>query len=185
MIFSYKMPRSKELSSTLRAMLCELRDIGWSYPKIHSKYPDIPLSTIRYTTPSRNKTREITRNLFHEVGDQKLCLLKSNNIFLILLSRVSILNEWTFPSCSKPPIYPCNPTTISKAHMRKSKQCSNQRLYHQPNDRREEFKLSNAKTTLRHVRIWGSKGDMHIPMKMESWLRHGCWYISANHAIAI
>ena len=48
-ILSFNMPRSKELTPILRAKLCELKDIGWSYRKIHSRYPDIPLSTIHYT----------------------------------------------------------------------------------------------------------------------------------------
>lgn len=34
------MPKSKDLVPTMRVKLCELRDIGWSYRKIHEKYPD-------------------------------------------------------------------------------------------------------------------------------------------------
>lgn len=33
----------------------ELRDIGWSYRKIHQKYPDIPLSTSHYTIKQHNQ----------------------------------------------------------------------------------------------------------------------------------
>lgn len=50
-----KMPGSKDLTPTMRARLCELRDIGWSYRKIHQKYPEIPLSTIHYTIKQQNQ----------------------------------------------------------------------------------------------------------------------------------
>lgn len=49
------MARSKELTPTMRARLCELRDIGWSYRQIHQRYPDIPLSTIRYTISKQSE----------------------------------------------------------------------------------------------------------------------------------
>jgi hypothetical protein len=45
-----KMPRrGPELSSQLRARICELRSIGWSYDRIQKKHPEVPRSTIRYT----------------------------------------------------------------------------------------------------------------------------------------
>ncbi|KAJ5475057.1 hypothetical protein N7539_008123 [Penicillium diatomitis] len=43
------MARSKELTPTLRARICELYAINWGYKRIHKRYPWIPLSTIRYT----------------------------------------------------------------------------------------------------------------------------------------
>ena len=41
--------RGKELSPQLRARVCELRSLRWSYNKIHKKHPEIPRSTIAYT----------------------------------------------------------------------------------------------------------------------------------------
>lgn len=52
------MPRSKELSPTLRARICELRDIGWTYRQIHQRYPDIPLSTIHYTVKKETQRND-------------------------------------------------------------------------------------------------------------------------------
>jgi hypothetical protein len=42
------MPR-KELSPCMRARLVELSSCGWKVPRIHQKYPEIPLSSIRTT----------------------------------------------------------------------------------------------------------------------------------------
>ena len=39
----------KELTPAQRVCICELYDIGWGYKRIQERYPDIPLSTIRYT----------------------------------------------------------------------------------------------------------------------------------------
>src|SRR5271167_4493900 len=41
--------RSKELSPQMRARICELRSLHWSYDKIHAKHPEISQSTIAYT----------------------------------------------------------------------------------------------------------------------------------------
>lgn len=49
------MPKSKDLVSTMRAGLYELRDIGWSYRKIHEKYPEIPISKIHYTIKQQSQ----------------------------------------------------------------------------------------------------------------------------------
>jgi hypothetical protein len=38
--------RGAELDPQLRARICELRSLGWSYDKIRAKHPDIPKSTI-------------------------------------------------------------------------------------------------------------------------------------------
>lgn len=38
--------RGPELSPQIRARICELRSIGWSYNKIHNKHPEVPRSTI-------------------------------------------------------------------------------------------------------------------------------------------
>lgn len=38
--------RGPELSPQIRARICELRSIGWSYSKIHIKHPEIPRPTI-------------------------------------------------------------------------------------------------------------------------------------------
>lgn len=46
----------RELGPQLRARLCELRDIGWGFRQIHTRYPHIPLSTIK-TTIYRESTR--------------------------------------------------------------------------------------------------------------------------------
>lgn len=54
------MPRSKELAPTLRARLCELKDIGWSYRQIQIRYPEIPKSTIRYTISKQKERNEQT-----------------------------------------------------------------------------------------------------------------------------
>jgi transposase len=41
------MARGCEVSPQMRARICELRSIQWSYNRIHQKYPEIPLSTIK------------------------------------------------------------------------------------------------------------------------------------------
>ena len=41
--------RGKELSPQMRARICELHSIRWSYDKIHAKHPEIPRSTIADT----------------------------------------------------------------------------------------------------------------------------------------
>ena len=51
---SSHMARNKEMAPTMRARICELNSIGWGYRKIHKKYPEIPVSTIRYTITSQN-----------------------------------------------------------------------------------------------------------------------------------
>jgi hypothetical protein len=38
-----------ELKSQMRARIYELHSISWGAKRIHSKYPEIPLSTIKYT----------------------------------------------------------------------------------------------------------------------------------------
>jgi hypothetical protein len=38
--------RGPELKPHMRARICGLRSIGWSYDRIHRKHPEIPKSTI-------------------------------------------------------------------------------------------------------------------------------------------
>ncbi|KAJ5886319.1 uncharacterized protein N7473_008993 [Penicillium subrubescens] len=52
------MARSKELTPTLRARICELHDIGWGYRRIQKRYPWIPLSTVRYTIIKEAERRD-------------------------------------------------------------------------------------------------------------------------------
>jgi hypothetical protein len=49
------MAKSKELDPTMRARICELHSIKWGYKRIHSKYPNISISTIRYTIKMESK----------------------------------------------------------------------------------------------------------------------------------
>jgi hypothetical protein len=42
-------PRGPELSPRIRARICELRSLGWSYSRIHSKHPELSISTIGST----------------------------------------------------------------------------------------------------------------------------------------
>ena len=54
----------KELTPDIRSRICELRSINWSWKKIHERYPDIPLSTIRYTVKreeARNQNKSLPR----------------------------------------------------------------------------------------------------------------------------
>ena len=41
--------RTTELSPQLRSRLCELRSLGWSFPRIHRLHKEVPLSTIKTT----------------------------------------------------------------------------------------------------------------------------------------
>jgi len=41
--------RGPELSPQMRARICELRSLGWSYDRIKLKHPEISKSTIGYT----------------------------------------------------------------------------------------------------------------------------------------
>ena len=51
---SFLMARGKELHPTLRAQICELCSIGWSYNQIQKKHPEVPKPTIRYTILKEN-----------------------------------------------------------------------------------------------------------------------------------
>jgi len=51
--------RGPELSPVLRARICELRSLGWSYDRIKKKHPEIPKSTIGDTC--RNEARRINQ----------------------------------------------------------------------------------------------------------------------------
>ncbi|KAJ5512190.1 hypothetical protein N7463_001742 [Penicillium fimorum] len=50
--------RSKDLTPAIRERICELHSIGWGYKRIHTRYPAIPLSTIRYTVKKESERRE-------------------------------------------------------------------------------------------------------------------------------
>jgi hypothetical protein len=41
--------RGPELSPQMRARICELRSLGWSYGRIHLKHPELSISTIGST----------------------------------------------------------------------------------------------------------------------------------------
>ena len=41
--------RGPELSPQIRSRICELRSLGWSYNRIHTKHPEIPRTTIADT----------------------------------------------------------------------------------------------------------------------------------------
>jgi len=49
--------RGPELSPQMRARICELRSLGWSYDRIRAKHPDIPKSTIGNTC--RNEAKRL------------------------------------------------------------------------------------------------------------------------------
>ncbi|KAJ5158972.1 uncharacterized protein N7500_008623 [Penicillium coprophilum] len=52
------MARSAELTPAIRERICELHAIGWGYKRIHKRYPNISLSTIRYTVKKESERRE-------------------------------------------------------------------------------------------------------------------------------
>ncbi|KAJ5479957.1 hypothetical protein N7530_005466 [Penicillium desertorum] len=52
------MARDKELTPAIRERICELHAIGWGYRRIHKRYPDISLSTIRYTVNKESERRD-------------------------------------------------------------------------------------------------------------------------------
>ncbi|KAJ5265420.1 hypothetical protein N7524_006438 [Penicillium chrysogenum] len=52
------MARDKELTPAIRECICELHAIGWGYRRIHTRYPDISLSTIRYTVKKESERRD-------------------------------------------------------------------------------------------------------------------------------
>lgn len=52
--YFHRMAKNKEITPTMRARICELHSIGWGYRKIHTRYPQIPVSTIRYTIINEN-----------------------------------------------------------------------------------------------------------------------------------
>ena len=41
--------RGRELNPQIRARICELRSLGWSYNRIHAKHPEVPRTTIADT----------------------------------------------------------------------------------------------------------------------------------------
>ncbi|OQE64569.1 hypothetical protein PENNAL_c0221G04517, partial [Penicillium nalgiovense] len=52
------MARDKELVPAIRERICELHAIGWGYRRIHKRYPDISLTTIRYTVNKESERRD-------------------------------------------------------------------------------------------------------------------------------
>ena len=79
------MARSKELTPTLRAKLCELRDIGWTYKSINLRYPDIALSTIQYTV--RKERQRSEQQSLHRSGRPKAISLEEQQRLLDLISE--------------------------------------------------------------------------------------------------
>lgn len=51
------MPLRSELTSAIRERICELHAIGWGYKRIHTRYPQVSLSTIRYTIKKEPERR--------------------------------------------------------------------------------------------------------------------------------
>jgi hypothetical protein len=49
--------RGAELSPQMRARICELRSLKWSYDRIHKKHPEIPRTTIADTC--RNEIKRL------------------------------------------------------------------------------------------------------------------------------
>ena len=47
--------RGPELSSQMRSRICELRSLGWSYNRIHTKHPEIARTTIVDTCCQESK----------------------------------------------------------------------------------------------------------------------------------
>lgn len=58
--YIHRMAKNKEMTPTMRARICELHSIGWGYRKIHTRYPQIPVSTIRYTIINENNRDDHT-----------------------------------------------------------------------------------------------------------------------------
>ena len=70
----------------MRSRICELRSIGWGAKRIHTKHPNVPLGTIRYTIkkeservdnqtlPRSGRPRQLTeeqKNLLYELSVTK------------------------------------------------------------------------------------------------------------------
>ena len=54
--------RGRELSSQMRASICKLRSLEWSYDRIHQKHPEIPRSIIGDACRNEaNRLNNVTR----------------------------------------------------------------------------------------------------------------------------
>lgn len=51
-------PGAREIPPTVRARICELHSIGWSYKKIHERFPFISYSSVRYTVKKEASRRD-------------------------------------------------------------------------------------------------------------------------------
>ncbi|KFY07262.1 hypothetical protein V492_07300 [Pseudogymnoascus sp. VKM F-4246] len=76
--------RGKELTPVMRARICELRSIGWTYKQIQEKHPTIAFSTIVSTcrrehdrVDQKSKPRSgAPRKITEDEGDQMVEILK-------------------------------------------------------------------------------------------------------------
>jgi len=51
-------PTRRELTPQMRSRICELHSIGWGYKRIHSKHPEVPISTIRDTIKMESRRQD-------------------------------------------------------------------------------------------------------------------------------
>ena len=79
--------RGPELTPEIRARICELRSIGWSYGKIQARHPTIPRSTIASTCKKerdrvgqKSKSRSgAPRKITEDERDRMVEILKSKD----------------------------------------------------------------------------------------------------------
>jgi transposase len=79
------MARSKELTPTIRARISEMHEIGWEYNCIHTRYPQIPLSTIQYTIKKENQRND--QQSLPECGRPKALTSEQQNYLLELATK--------------------------------------------------------------------------------------------------
>lgn len=64
---------------TVRARICELHSIGWSYKKIHDRFPFISYSTVRYTI-KKETSRSDQRSQYRSGQPKKLSLEQERDL---------------------------------------------------------------------------------------------------------
>lgn len=83
--------RGPELSPQLRARICELRSLKWSYTRIHQKHPEIPLATIGDTC--RNEARRLNQASLPRSGAPRVITAEERDS---LFEAVTLTPEITY-----------------------------------------------------------------------------------------
>jgi transposase len=116
------MPKRKELTPDIRARLCELKAIGWSFKMIHQRYPDIPYSTI-YSTIKRERTRKDQKSSPRSGRPKKISPEEQQHLLDLVQQDQHIKMRELSEAVQSSPLVRTVQRLFRTLHMRKWKQC--------------------------------------------------------------